>query len=473
MIDKIKSILRKELVSAPKELPELLFEQSQVDSFVPNQSLENTAQLPLESNISSTPIQATTQAPLDNSNNISSQTTQNIKEQAVEQVITPSSNNLPIPNNQNTTNNQNITNNQNNTNLNNNSFTSNIQQTPISQPFQEAAKNIPIQVSPQISTKSNTQSAQNNLLTPAVSSPKPKSNVRVETTANSMNFIDEDMELNDDDLSESAIRSQGVYVAPKIVVSEPRVEIKPISNPIPKPVIQNNVREPLKEFKDITIKPQTSTVEIDISNNNNNNLGNKNNSNVQVNISGDNFFAKVENFIGSDTDKLKDLIKQDLFENLRIYHKRKEVGEKLYLHTSEIETAIKEKLMHLKVIEDEWLIEKQKLETQEKIFLNKEEELYSNIEELKDLFSTIDKSKKLNEEVSDDKAFILVSGGKIHSLAGLAISLKSMGDDVFNYHVNNLRNDFSSWVSGIFSKELGKELSLKKDKASMIALLQL
>jgi oligoribonuclease (3'-5' exoribonuclease) len=49
--------------------------------------------------------------------------------------------------------------------------------------------------------------------------------------------------------------------------------------------------------------------------------------------------------------------------------------------------------------------------------------------------------------------FRVVDGSEIKDLVGLADAIGKMGDDVFYYHVNKHKNDFSNWVRGIFKED--------------------
>ena len=103
--------------------------------------------------------------------------------------------------------------------------------------------------------------------------------------------------------------------------------------------------------------------------------------------------------------------------------------------------------------------------------MEKEEELYSNIEELKTLFSRIENSKKLNEEVTDDQNFSLVNGEKIKSINGLSNALKSMSYEVFTYHVNDNKNDFADWIHFAYNhKSLANEIRNAKTKTQIISI---
>ncbi|PLW80424.1 hypothetical protein C0585_02695 [Candidatus Woesearchaeota archaeon] len=288
---------------------------------------------------------------------------------------------------------------------------------------------------------------------------------KVEVTNDSANFIDEDI----DNLSNEIVESQEKYKPAQVKVEEPKIEIKPEPKPEPQPV------QPVQQEPVNTIPVQEHAMKQEVQNVTKITPISEDSAkpDLQININADNFFAKVENIISADSTKLKELMEDDLFENMRLYHKRKDDGEKIFLHISEIENAVKEKVLHLKVLEDEWLIEKRKLEEQEKLFLNKEEELFDGIEELKSLFSRLETSKKLKKDITLEESFLLESGVRIFSVSGLKKAFMNMNDELYYSHVDQTKNDFASWVEDVFgSSEIANKLRESKNKEEAIKALE-
>lgn len=57
--------------------------------------------------------------------------------------------------------------------------------------------------------------------------------------------------------------------------------------------------------------------------------------------------------------------------------------------------------------------------------------------------------------------FILVTGVPLKNLKELALACETMNDWVFNHHVNDSRNDFSSWIQHVLNEEeLAEEIKL-------------
>lgn len=75
------------------------------------------------------------------------------------------------------------------------------------------------------------------------------------------------------------------------------------------------------------------------------------------------------------------------------------------------------------------------------------------------------KEKGLLEHVNPENYFRAANGTIIKSLADLDGSLEIMGEETFKYHVNDYRNDFSTWIRDTIKDEkLADQLLLTKDK---------
>ena len=68
--------------------------------------------------------------------------------------------------------------------------------------------------------------------------------------------------------------------------------------------------------------------------------------------------------------------------------------------------------------------------------------------------------KHIFEKSAGEKAFWLSNGQKIDSIKDLYRILDNINDEVFAYHVNSERNDFSTWIKGVFhEKDLAEKIS--------------
>lgn len=64
-----------------------------------------------------------------------------------------------------------------------------------------------------------------------------------------------------------------------------------------------------------------------------------------------------------------------------------------------------------------------------------------------------------------DKYFVLNNGVAIRDIKELALVLYDVPEDVFGFHVNEGKNDFSSWIRDVFGEEsLAKNLDGMMDK---------
>jgi hypothetical protein len=61
----------------------------------------------------------------------------------------------------------------------------------------------------------------------------------------------------------------------------------------------------------------------------------------------------------------------------------------------------------------------------------------------------------MNETVLEDpsKYFWLVTGTPIRSIIQLIEAVPEITDEQFNYHVNDQKNDFYNWITGVFGDD--------------------
>ena len=82
--------------------------------------------------------------------------------------------------------------------------------------------------------------------------------------------------------------------------------------------------------------------------------------------------------------------------------------------------------------------------------------------------TTVSKSagKKLLADVPDDKRFWCYDGQVLRNLSDLETSLKTMEQDIFSYHLNDNKNDFSNWVRDVIGDDkLALDLQKSKTRA--------
>jgi hypothetical protein len=79
-----------------------------------------------------------------------------------------------------------------------------------------------------------------------------------------------------------------------------------------------------------------------------------------------------------------------------------------------------------------------------------------------------DKIKKWQSQVPDDKVFLCCDGQVFRSLKNLAAALKEMSGQVYQYHVNGDKNDFSNWVHDVVG-DVTLAYQLRKAKSRVTA----
>ncbi|MBS3130917.1 hypothetical protein J4212_00635 [Candidatus Woesearchaeota archaeon] len=55
-------------------------------------------------------------------------------------------------------------------------------------------------------------------------------------------------------------------------------------------------------------------------------------------------------------------------------------------------------------------------------------------------------------QLSPELYFHAIDGSELKSILELADALDMMSDDTFYYHVTHDRNDFASWIAGVFAE---------------------
>ena len=75
--------------------------------------------------------------------------------------------------------------------------------------------------------------------------------------------------------------------------------------------------------------------------------------------------------------------------------------------------------------------------------------------------------KNLVLDCGNECSFKLADGKEIKNLNELNKSLENIDENVFRHHVNDERNDFSSWTRDVLGDEkLAEDLSRAKDKST-------
>ena len=82
--------------------------------------------------------------------------------------------------------------------------------------------------------------------------------------------------------------------------------------------------------------------------------------------------------------------------------------------------------------------------------------------------------KKILGEALVEQHFVVADGTKLKSILELADALETMSEEIFRYHANEFKNDFSSWVKDVFyDHSLAEDISRAKNRLeTQIAILR-
>jgi len=81
--------------------------------------------------------------------------------------------------------------------------------------------------------------------------------------------------------------------------------------------------------------------------------------------------------------------------------------------------------------------------------------------------------KDILKDANSDHYFFVNDGTVLKNVLDLSKQLDKMSEEVFRYHVNDMKNDFASWIKEIFKEEkLAEELlkTTEKDKTQIVLL---
>ncbi|MBN1376722.1 hypothetical protein JW949_00110 [Candidatus Woesearchaeota archaeon] len=201
------------------------------------------------------------------------------------------------------------------------------------------------------------------------------------------------------------------------------------------------------------------------------------------------FFDNLSRFFRKkDMDKesestLKRLLDDDLLQKMKSFHTWElEDNESYFLFEKEnLKRALQKKLSELKSLEERWYIVKERLVNEEHMLKKEESQINFKLDELKSIMKKlVDEKQKENnvkesmqKEASEEGYFILRSkngvAGVLKSIDDLKEKLPSVPDEVFNYHVNENRNDFADWIENVFNAaETASKLRVLKSKKEFI-----
>lgn len=73
--------------------------------------------------------------------------------------------------------------------------------------------------------------------------------------------------------------------------------------------------------------------------------------------------------------------------------------------------------------------------------------------------------KKVLGEAPVEQHFIVADGRKLKNIIELADALETMTEEIFRHHVNEAKNDFSTWVKDVFyDHSLAEDIARAKNR---------
>ncbi|MFH1398513.1 MAG: hypothetical protein ABIG95_00185 [Candidatus Woesearchaeota archaeon] len=82
---------------------------------------------------------------------------------------------------------------------------------------------------------------------------------------------------------------------------------------------------------------------------------------------------------------------------------------------------------------------------------------------------TLSRARRILRVVPSKQSFWLCTNRDLRSLNSLANELEDSNDDVFRYHVNRYKNDFSNWVKDIIGdNDFAREISRIRTKPTLV-----
>ncbi|MBN2422005.1 hypothetical protein JXB41_02160 [Candidatus Woesearchaeota archaeon] len=186
------------------------------------------------------------------------------------------------------------------------------------------------------------------------------------------------------------------------------------------------------------------------------------------------FFNKLNSSIKNQENIIhsvssRDIIFNDLFNEMKEFWENKHYNYKRQIEYKEIEEDLTDRITDLHNLEIEWQKNQLAYDKIKDNLHKKELEIESKITELKKLF------KKYHVElyVRPEYYFKLCNGKRIKSIIELKNLLPEIPDEVFDFHVNDEKNDFSLWIKNVIGlNDLAEELDNIKDKKAFFNIIR-
>lgn len=185
------------------------------------------------------------------------------------------------------------------------------------------------------------------------------------------------------------------------------------------------------------------------------------------------FFSKLKEQIDKRSEGKVSLDQKQLIENMKNYQHTILKKEEVLKEKQKIDSLLADKITTLEILEEGWYILRKEIETKQQLLIHKEKLIDYTISELKKLMEQEKIADKVIKDIPPNKWFVLKDGRKIKSVAELKETLKTIEDHTFNHHVNDAKNDFSSWIRHVFEDaNLADKIIFAKTKEELIKVLE-
>lgn len=183
------------------------------------------------------------------------------------------------------------------------------------------------------------------------------------------------------------------------------------------------------------------------------------------------FFSTLKQKLYARDQEHMALDSKSIMNRMKTYQEESMVKEKAMKEKATLDAELAETIMELELLEEGWYLLRKEIETKQ-ILLNEKEKLIDK--KILELKSLMDKGKVIEERiVPKDKWFMLKDGRTIKTVEELKSVLKNIEDHIFFHHVNDQKNDFSSWIRHVFEDHsLADKIIAAKTKEEAIRILE-
>jgi len=184
------------------------------------------------------------------------------------------------------------------------------------------------------------------------------------------------------------------------------------------------------------------------------------------------FFEDVKKKVkqGLNESNASEIVKKDMVEEMKNYHKTSEVTNRVIAQTESLNKEVEKKLEELKSLESDWKSHHKEMKAAEDLMVKKESDINFKLGELKNIIKHI-RAKALLDIVPSEENFFKIDGMQtIRTVRELVQLLKSSeGQSVYEKHVHGETNDFANWIEHVFNQStLASKLRMTKNREEFI-----